>query len=256
MDGTVTVCATVQQRHSGPVVVSGMTLQAERGLTDQQQASLHGSVRGVALCAALNDRSVLVGEGSLEFGVALEAQLVKIGVAQIVGSRAAVRIVAIRATHLGFADGMVIRQAAFCLLLVVASDAGINSLAPGSQLGLGGVHLVAINAAHIVRLMCARRPVLQLFMSGVAPKADSVRLFGFQLTEFDDASVRVAGDVLAPRAVAVFTLQTLLGMVATAESLGRSFMACAALIRAQPLRTGNLHVFRELLLAIPVWVAV
>lgn len=230
MDGTVAVCAAVQQRHGGPVVVSGMALQTQRGLANQQQVSLHGTVGRVAFGATFHYGSVLVGKWPLELRVTLKAEIIEIGGAEIIGRSATVWIVAVRATHLRFADRMMIREPALRLLLAVASYARVNSLAPAGYLRLSAVHLVTIDAANIVGLVCTGRPVLQLLMPGVAPEADAVCLFGFHLTELDDVSVGVAGDVLTPRAVAVFALQPLLRVVAAAESLGRFFMTGATLV--------------------------
>jgi hypothetical protein len=237
-------------------MVSRMALQAQRRLADQQQTPLHGTVRCMAFGAAFYHRCVLVCEWPLELGVTLKAEFIEIGRAKIIGSSSTVWVVAVRATHLRFANRVMIREPALRLLLAVASYARIDPLMPGGQLRLGGVHLVTINTAHVMRLVRAGRPVLQLFVSGMTPETDAVCLFGFHFTELDDISVRVAADVLAARAVAVFTLQLLLRVVATTERFGLFFMARATLVGTQPLRTWNLYIFREPLLAILMLIGV
>ena len=125
------VGAAVHYRQARAVVMGGMTLQAERRLTDRQHVLIGGAVRRVTLHAVLVHRRVLKGKWPLKLGMTLEAELVRIGSVEIVARAAAMRVMAINAAHLRFADGMVVRQIGLSLLFAVALQALVILSAPG-----------------------------------------------------------------------------------------------------------------------------
>ena len=141
-------------------MVSGMTLQTQHGLTDLEQIAVHRSMGGMALQATLADGNVLIGKRALQLGMALKAKLVEIVGAQVVGSSAAVRIMAIRAAHLRFANRVVIGKVPFRRLLSVAADARLVLLAARVELRLLRMNAMAIDAANVMPLMRAGEPVL------------------------------------------------------------------------------------------------
>src|ERR1700693_1618226 len=121
--------------------------------------------------------------------MAAETKVVRIGQLQIITGAAAVRIMTIRATHLGFANGVVIRKIGFGILLLVASQAvfihlparldrsrnagGLAAeLAARLAARLATTHLtmngVAVGALHVLRLMCARKPIANMVRFRVA----------------------------------------------------------------------------------------
>lgn len=130
-----------------------MALQAQHGLAHLEQVPMHGPVRGVTLQAAFRYRNVLVGERTLKLRVATKTKLVEIVGAQVVGGGSAVRIVTVRAAHLGLADRMMIGEIAFRRLLAMAADARLALLPPGVQLRLAHVRTMAVGAPDIAHLV-------------------------------------------------------------------------------------------------------
>lgn len=121
MNCVMAIGTAVHQRQTRAVVVRRMTLQAERRLAHSQHVLVRRTVCGVALEAALVYGSVLESEWPLIFGVAAETEFIGVGQFQIVSRTAAMRIVAIYAAHLGFANRMVIRKIRFGILLLMAA---------------------------------------------------------------------------------------------------------------------------------------
>jgi hypothetical protein len=107
----MTVRTAVGQRCASAVVVAGMALQTECGFTHAQQIRVRRTVRAVAKHAIFRHRRMLVGEWPAILCMATQTELIGIGHAQVVPGRPTVRIVAISATHLSFAQRMVVGQA-------------------------------------------------------------------------------------------------------------------------------------------------
>jgi len=250
MNGAVAVRATVQQRHAGTVVVSGMTLQAQHGLAHLEHVPMHRPVRGVALQAAFCHGGVLVGERPLKFRVALETELIEVVSAQIVGRGPAMRVMAVRAAHLGFANRVMIGEIAFCGLFAVTADAGLISLTAGVQLRFLDVHAVAVDAPDVMHLVRTGRPVLQRGRAGMTTQADSVCRFGGLRAELDDLGVTVfALEVQAGRTVTLFARHGFLKMDCPPVGLVLLRMAAQALLRADPFCALDLQVLRKILLS-------
>jgi hypothetical protein len=264
MNRVMTIRATVHNRQARAVVVSGMTLQAESRLADDQQVLIRRTVRRVTFHAILVHRRMLKREWPLKFGVALEAKLVDTGRVEIVSRAAAMRIVAIDAGHLGFADRMMVGKIGLGFLLTVAMQALVVLIAAGlDRPGLASnlaaarqqghplatrpalVNCVAVNTAHALRFMRAGKPIADMFGFGVAPEADAVRLLGFDLAKLDDLFVRVAGEVQAAGAMTIFAFHGLLRVIAIAEGLPLLFVAGAALIGPEPFRARDFHKLGE-----------
>jgi hypothetical protein len=84
-------------------MVAGMALQAERGHTYREQIRVRGAVRCVADQAILRHRRMLVHVRPAVLRMAAKAELIYVRQAQIIARRAAVWVMAIHTSHLGFA---------------------------------------------------------------------------------------------------------------------------------------------------------
>src|SRR5579864_1515083 len=119
----VTIGTAPNQWKACAVVMRGMTLQTESRLADREQVLIRRAVGRVTLHAVFVHGGMLIREWSLKLGVALEAEFVSAGRVETVARASAVRIMAVYAGHLSFADGMVIRKISLCLLLVMTLQA-------------------------------------------------------------------------------------------------------------------------------------
>jgi len=192
-------------------------------------------VHGVAQHAILVYRGMLVHERAAVLCVAAKTELSNVRGLQIFARSSSVRVVAIDAGHLPFANRVMIGQVALCSLGLVALQAGFIRLSarperyaafrserlhhrgtPTSR-GIEGVvsfgccletlavDLVAIRAADVVHRMGAARPVPHLGILGMATEADAVRVPRRSLVEADDlAFVAAAFNVQTAVSVAVF----------------------------------------------------
>lgn len=134
------------------VVVSGMALEAEKGLAHLEEMGVHGSVRRMAFQAVLGHRGVLVREGSLVLCMTLEAELIPVR-PEVVSGPPAVRIVAVRATHLGFTDGVAKGEIHFGGLCRVASGARLGLCLALIECDLQFVDAMAVDAANVFASM-------------------------------------------------------------------------------------------------------
>jgi hypothetical protein len=183
--------------------------------------------------------------------VAAKTELVNVRGLQILAPSPSVRIVAIDAGHLPFANRMMVGQVALCSLRLVALQArfircsarperyaafrgerlhyrgtptsrrieGIVSV--GFRLEILAVNLVAIRAADVVHRVGAAGPVTHLGVLGMATEADAVRVSRRSLVEADDlAFVAAAFNVQTAVSVAVFAFDSLLGVKAVTISHG------------------------------------
>src|ERR1035438_8140551 len=170
---------------------------------------------------------------------------------QIFARSASVRIVAIDAGHLPFANRMMVGKAALCPLRLVALQTGFIRLSArperyaafrserlhhrgtptsrcidgvvsvGCCLEILAVDLVAIRAANVVHRVGAARPVPHLGVLGMATEADAIRVPRGSLVEADDLGfVAAAFNVQTAVSVAVFAFDSLLGVKAVTISHG------------------------------------
>jgi hypothetical protein len=220
------------------VVVRRMALQAEHGLAYGLQAAIHGAVRRVALGAVFHDRRMLISERPFEFRVALQAELVDAIGPEIVRGSAAMWIMAIGARHFSFPRGMVIRQLGLRGLFVVATLALRVFFLERSELDFRSVHLVAVDALHVLTEVSSGGPVEQSLVLAVAAQADAVGLLGGLFAKLDDLLVVRAGGVQTAVAMALLALQFLQAVNGVVNAFRRSLVAGTALIGADPFRPG------------------
>src|ERR1035441_10535148 len=200
--------------------------------------------------------------------MAAETKVVRIGQLQIITGAAAVRIVTIRAAHLGFANRVVVRKIGFGILLLVAPQAvfihlparldrsrNAGGLAAelatrlAARLAMNGV---AVAALHVLRLVRARKPIANMVRFRVAAQADTVRLFWGTVAEADDLIFRFGRIstrryVQTARPVALFARNLLHRVRAPAKALGEVGVTSSALFRPRPLRSGEFHELAEVL---------
>ena len=207
---------------------------------------------------------MLKREWPLKLGVALKAQFVDTGRVEIVSRTAAMWIMAIDATHLGFADRVMVGQVGLGFLLPVALQALVVLVATGldrpglaSNLAAAGskghslamrpalVNGMAVDAANVVRGMSAGEPIPDVIGLGVAPQADAIGFFGLDLAELDDLLVGVAGEMQAAGPVTVFAFHGLLRVITVSEGLALFLVAGAALVGTEPLGARNVHELGE-----------
>lgn len=122
------VGAAVGNRQASAIVVSGMTLQTQSWLTNVKKIRVRRTVSTVASHAVFRDRGMLIGKRSPILRMATQAELIRICRAQIVSGGPSMWIVAIGATHLPFAQRMMVRQTHLAALRLVAPQAGIIGL--------------------------------------------------------------------------------------------------------------------------------
>src|ERR1019366_2455874 len=180
---------------------------AKRGLAHRQHVLVRRSVRRVALHAIFRDRRVLERERPLILGMAAETKFVGIGHLEIVARAAAVGIVTIHAAHLAFANGVMVGQITFGILLLVAAEAVLISLASRfnrsrSAVGLAlelaaglamslAMDRVAVGALDVLRLMRTREPVPHVIRLGVATQARAVGFLRRTILKADDLVFRL-----------------------------------------------------------------
>jgi hypothetical protein len=123
MNCVMTIGTSPKQRQTGAVVVRRVTLQAQSGLADYQQILVRRSVRRVTLHAVFGHGRMLERERPLILGMALEAKLVAARRVQTIPRAAAMRIMAVDAGHLAFANRVMVGKIGLGLLLLVALQA-------------------------------------------------------------------------------------------------------------------------------------
>src|SRR5579864_32228 len=118
---------------------------------------------------------MLVGERPLVLCVALQAEIVRTGGLQIISGIAAMRIMAVDTGHLGLADRVMVREIGLSVLLFVTAHAllvegaaGLNGAAFALFARFAGVNGVAVDAAHVLRLVRAREPIPHMLRLGMA----------------------------------------------------------------------------------------
>jgi hypothetical protein len=194
---------------------------------------------------------VLVHERTAILCVAAKAKLIQIGGLQILARGSSVRVMAIDAGHLPFANRVMVGQAGFRSLRLVALQAGFVCLSArperyaafgsqglhhrgtptsrcvegvvsfGFRLEILAVNLVAISAADAVHRVRAARPVPHLVILSMAPEAHAIRIPRRSLVEADDFTlVASAFNVKTAVAVAVLAFNTLLGVKGVTVSHG------------------------------------
>lgn len=250
MDRPMTVGASVRYREAGAVVMAGMALQAKRGLADAEQICVRRTVRRVAGHAVFGDRRMLVGKRSAILCVAAEAELICVRGAKIVSAGSSMRIMAVGALHLSFAQRVMVWHAHLRPLALVASQAGVIGLPVGLDNRLGFRHngldridarwsqyvdigsgfqifcirimrLMAINATHVVRGVFARHPVPDTRLFRVAAQANSIALVGRAVGEGNDlCDIPPAVNVQAPGAMTFLALHSLLRVIGMAKIFG------------------------------------
>src|ERR1022692_1980033 len=159
---------------------------------------------------------MLVHERAAVLCVAAKTELSNVRGLQILPCSSSVRVVAIDASHLPFANRMMIGQVALCSLRLVTFQAGFIGLSArperyaafrserlhhrgtptsrcidgvvsvGCCLEILAVDLVAIRAANVVHRVGAARPVPHLGVLGMATEADAIRVPRGSLVEADD----------------------------------------------------------------------
>ena len=205
----------------------------------------------VAQHAILVYRGMLVHERAAVLCVAAKTELSNVRGLQILPRSSSVRVVAIDASHLSFANRMMIGQVALCSLRLVALQAGFIGLSARperyaafrserlhyrgtpTRRGIEGVvsfgccletlavDLVALSAADMVHRVGAAGPVTHLGILGVATETDAIRVPRRSLVEADDlAFVASAFNVKTAVPVAVFAFDSLLGVKAVTISHG------------------------------------
>ncbi len=103
----------------------GVTLLAQPGQRDPQQASVNGAVRLMAVHAVFTHRRVLEQEGSALFRMALVAVLVDTARLQQFLRHRPVRIVAVRALYLAFPLGHMRGAVKLRTTVLVALETGL-----------------------------------------------------------------------------------------------------------------------------------
>jgi len=265
----VAVSAAIRHGQAGSVVVARMALQAQGRFAQRQQVRVGRSVSFVAIQATFRDGRMLVGEWPAILRMAAQTELIGIGRAQVVGRRASVRIVAIHATHLAFAQRVMVRHAELRLLRLVTLETGLvghrtrlnhgiglrrdrcriaRAVRGGVEPGLAivrllraaGVDLVAIDATNPVRRMHAARPVLGAFVLCVATQAHSVGVRRGAILERNDfGCIPSAIDVETAIAMALLALDPLLRVIRVLEVFSDFRMASGAGFRSN--RRGSLY---------------
>jgi len=197
------------------------------------------------------DRRMLVRKWPLILGVAPETELIGVGRVQIVSGITPVWIMAIQATHLGFADGVMVWQIGLSGLGLMAPQAVVIQLKPGLERFLLGLSLamngVAIDALQVLGLMRSREPVPNMLRLRVATQANAIARLRRTITKADDFVLRICTGrgVQTARTVTLFALDVLHRMEAVTEVLGGLAVALLALLRPGFLRARNIHELAE-----------
>jgi len=252
----MTIGTAVDQGQTRAVVVRRMTLQAERRLTYRKHVLVRRAMGGVTLHAALIDRRVLEREWPLIFRMATETQLVRIGHLEAVSRVAAVRIMTIHATHLAFANRVMVGKVGFGILLGVSPQAVFTELPRRRDRPVFAVsfsmNAVAVAALDVLCLVCARKPIPHMIRFRVATKAHPVRLLRRPVAEADDLVFRFAR-VPARRhmqtacPMALFAPNVLHRVRAPPVALEQVRVTLRALVRPYLLRTGDVYELAEVL---------
>jgi hypothetical protein len=204
--------------------------------------------------------------------MAAKAKLIRACRPQVVAPHPAVRIVAVGAAHFALTQRVMIRQAHFPALGLMALQAGIISLPLRLNKRLGfrdeifysrnvarthqiethvrrGVLLISIivslmtvYAANLVRGMRPGHPVADSFVASMATQASAVSVCRGTLTESDDfADISSAIYVQAAGTVTLLAFHALLRMKRMAEVLGYVFVTGGANLGSNRFRAGNLY---------------
>ena len=186
-----------------------------------------------------------------------------------------VRVVAIAAGHLSFAQRMVIRHAQLRILSLVAAKASVvryrsaldkeislrgneihipgavrrrveSSAALVGRLDRGSMDLVAINAANSICGVYSSCPMPGALILCVTAQAYAVCVCGGALPERDNfGGVTPAIDMKAAISVALLALDTLLRVISMLEVFGNLRMAGGASLRSDRLGAWDIEVFCE-----------
>lgn len=203
----------------------------------------------VATEATLRHGRMLIGKWSAVLCVAAQAELVHVCGSQIMARCSTVRVVAIGAAHLAFAQRVMIGHAHLRPLRLVTAQAGFIRHRPGLNGGIcfrrdeiyvsdalqrrvegggtlirslyrGGVNLVAIDAANHVCRMHPAHPVPCALVPGMAAQADAIGLgCGSMLEGNNLRDIASALHVETARSMALLTLNSLLRVKGMLEIL-------------------------------------
>jgi hypothetical protein len=204
--------------------------------------------------------------------MATQAELVGIGSAQVVARRTSVRIVAIHAAHLAFAQRVMVRHTELRLLGLVALETGLighrarlnhgiglrrdrcriersarGGVEPGTGIALGlrtaGVNLVAIDAANLIGRVNPVGPVLGALVLGMAAQTNTVGGRSRALPGRNDfGGVTAAIDMKTAIAMALFALDALLRVIRVLEVFSDIRMASGAGVGSDRLGPRNSQV--------------
>jgi len=163
---------------------------------------------------------------------------------------------------------MVVRQIRFGVLFLVAPqallillparldrsrNAGTLTLEFEARLAVSlAMNGVAVAALHVLRLVCARKPVADMIGFGMAAQAHAVRLLRGTVTEANDLAFRFGGvparsHMQTARPMTLFASNFLHGVRVPSEPLGEIGVTRSALVRPYHLRTGDFREFAEVL---------